>query len=63
VTSYRIHTLSNDDHLRGSPHTIHCADDTAALAVVHQLLDGHAIELWHDSRLVKRLEREHKGSP
>jgi len=63
MPSYRIYALSKDDHVRGQPQTIHCADDTAAVAVAKQLLDGHALEVWNDSRLVKRLEPDGGGLP
>ena len=61
MPSYRIYTLSKDDHVRAPPQVIDCADDSAAVATAKQLLDGQSIEVWNDARLVKRLEPKARG--
>jgi hypothetical protein len=50
---YRLVTASSS---AAPPRVIHCADDMMAIQVARQLIDGHAIEIWHDTRLVDRLE-------
>ena len=50
---YRLITLNNS---KAPPRVIHCADDMMAIQVARHFLDGHAIEIWHEARLVERLE-------
>jgi hypothetical protein len=63
VTSYRLYTLSTDDHIRGVPYVGDYATDAAAMEKGRQLLDGNTIEVWHGARLVGRLEPDDKGPP
>ena len=57
--SYRIYTLSRDEHISRPPRIITCEDDTIAFEEARQLLDGHALEIWDGTRLVGRLEPDH----
>ena len=55
---YRLVILNN---MAVPARVIHCADDRMAIQVARHLLDGQAIEIWHDARLVDRLLAELKA--
>ncbi len=61
MRSYRIYTLSRDEHINRPPRVITCEDDAAVLEEARQLLDGHALEIWDGTRLVGRLEPDHEA--
>ena len=50
---YRLVTASSS---AAPPRVIHCADDMMAIQVARHFLDRHTIEVWHETRLVDRLE-------
>jgi hypothetical protein len=52
MPAYRLVTPSSST---APPRVIYCADDMMAIQVARHLIDGHAIEIWHDTRLVDRL--------
>jgi hypothetical protein len=37
---------------------IECSDDEEAKRVAKQMVDGHAIELWHEARMIATFEPE-----
>ena len=53
MPAYRLVTLNN---LNVPPRVIHCADDIMAIQVARHFIDGSALEIWHEARLVSRLE-------
>ena len=53
---YRLYTIRKDGRTAGPPVVIECPDDQAAVQEANKVLDGHAIEVWENARLVSRLE-------
>ena len=56
MPTYRIYTLSKDEHIDRAPLLIDCPDDEAAIEKARQFLDGHALEVWDQQRKIGRLE-------
>ena len=56
MPSYRLYTLTPDEHIQTPPEVVECTDDEAAIERAKQVLDGHTIEVWRLSRCVIRLE-------
>ncbi len=50
--AYRFYKINPDDHVVGPPHIVKCEDDDAALIEARKFVDGHAIEIWRDSKRV-----------
>ena len=59
MPTYRI--FQPKGAVKGSARVIFCADDVIAVDVARQLLDGHALEIWDDAKMLERLEP--KGPP
>ena len=55
MTTYRIYSIDGKYHISNPPQVIECAGDDAAVAEATQYLDGHDLEIWTGSRLVKRI--------
>ena len=53
---YRMYVLTDHDRIRVPPTIIDALDETAAVEEATLLLDGKAIEVWDQDRLVARLE-------
>jgi hypothetical protein len=51
---YRAYIIGQDGHFKEAI-SIDCADDTTAVESAKQLVNGHDVELWHQSRLVTKL--------
>ena len=56
MPEYRFYTLTRDDHIRGVPTTVTCANDQEALRKAAEMVDGHDIELWTGNRRVSRIK-------
>jgi hypothetical protein len=56
MVAYRIFTLDNDGRIKGPPTIVRCGSDIAAVAEAQLLLDGKAIEVWQEARLVVHLD-------
>jgi hypothetical protein len=53
---YRLYRLDTKGHILEPPMTVQCEDDETALEKAKRFLDERAIEVWHLSRRVGRLE-------
>lgn len=60
VVGYRFYGLDGVNKV-ASAEWIEAEDDTEAIEVAKERMDGHDCELWQGSRLVARLERKHYG--
>lgn len=56
MLEYRAYLLGRDGHIIDRVYFV-CGDDEAAKERVKQLVDGHAIELWHEGRRVATLAK------
>jgi hypothetical protein len=56
MTLYRAYIMTLDDHVRGPPTIIDASNDRGAVEEATRLLDGTAIEVWDEDRLVAHLE-------
>jgi hypothetical protein len=63
MPTYRVYTLSKDEHIQSPPRVIDCPDDEAAIKEARRWLDGHALEVWDQHRKIGRLEPEQDGPP
>ena len=52
---YYAYIIGDDDHIRGRVEIV-CEDDEEAKRLAKQLVDGHAVELWQQTRKVHRFE-------
>ncbi|HWF64854.1 MAG TPA: hypothetical protein VN685_09600 [Rhizomicrobium sp.] len=55
MTSYFIQALDRQGAI-ALAHRIQCSDDLDALSASVRGSDYHAIEIWHDTRLVARVK-------
>ena len=51
---YRVYIIGQDGHFEGAI-SLDCRDDTTAVESAKQLVNGHNVELWQQSRLVTKL--------
>lgn len=63
MPTYRVYTLSKDEHIHSAPRLLECADDEAAMQKARQFLDGQALEIWDEKRKVGRIEPEDDRLP
>ena len=54
---YYAYIIGDDGHITGRVQVV-CDDDTEAKRLAKQLVDGHAVELWQEARMVERFEPE-----
>ncbi|WP_426527415.1 hypothetical protein [Bradyrhizobium sp. McL0615] len=54
---YYAYIIGDDGHITGRVQVI-CDDDTEAKRLAKQLVDGHAVELWQEARMLERFEPE-----
>ena len=54
MPTYRIFTVSHDGHLSGAPEVVECTDDVEAVKRAMQVVDGLAVEIRDNSRIVAR---------
>jgi hypothetical protein len=52
---YRLYRIDGDGHISAPPHGFTSADDATAIKTASQMINGHDLELWQQSRLVARL--------
>ena len=52
---YHAYIIGDDDHITGRVEIV-CEDDEEAKRLAKQLVDGHAVELWQQTRKVARYE-------
>jgi hypothetical protein len=55
MKEYQVYVLSDDDHIK-SRQDISCEDDEIAKERAKQMLDGHAIELWQNTRKIAKFD-------
>jgi hypothetical protein len=51
MPNYRVYFLT-DGHTTDPPNIIEANDDSEAIQRAKSLLDGHDLEVWHETRLV-----------
>jgi hypothetical protein len=56
MAAYRFYVLGSDGHIAQPPKVVQCPDDGAAIQQARQYLDGKAIEVWEDARLIIKLK-------
>jgi len=54
---YYAYIIGDEGHIRHRV-AVKCSDDTEAKRLAQQLVDGHAVELWQEARMVERFEPE-----
>jgi hypothetical protein len=54
MLDYRAYILGRDGILIGV-RRLQCADDQAAIAAARPFVDGHDVEVWHESRMLAHL--------
>ena len=59
VEGYRLYRLDGVAKV-ASAEWIEADDDQAAIEVAKNMMDGHAWELWHSSRLIFRHHGKHR---
>ena len=55
MPEYRFYNLKRNGHISGAPLALELPDDEAACAVGKKILNGHDIEIWEGTRVVKCL--------
>jgi hypothetical protein len=56
MAEYRAYVVATDGHFINSIE-LECADDTEAMELAKQLVDGHDIELWQLARKITVFKR------
>ena len=59
MAHYRAYQIGPDGRIKSGA-DLDCADDTEAIEAADQLVGDCAVELWHDTRMVARLEASKK---
>jgi hypothetical protein len=59
MRAYRFYFLDSAGHIARPPMIVECEDDRAAIESAKQFVDGKAIEVWDEGRIVVRLEPVH----
>jgi hypothetical protein len=54
--TYRAYVFGPDNHIIQPPKLIEAFGDEQAIETVRRMVDGHALEVWDQQRLVIRLE-------
>jgi hypothetical protein len=55
MPGYYAYIIGDDGHITNRVGIV-CYDDTEAKRLAKQLVDGHAVELWHEARKIERFE-------
>jgi hypothetical protein len=55
MIGYYAFVIGSDGHMTNRVE-IRCEDDEEAKRCAKQLVDGHAIELWQEARMIARFE-------
>jgi hypothetical protein len=53
---YRAYFFGPDNHIVQPPKLIEALDDEQAIEAARRMVDGHALEVWDQQRLLIRLE-------
>jgi hypothetical protein len=62
VANYRAYQIGPDGHIQQGV-DLDCADDAEAIEAAGKLVGELAVELWHDTRMVARLEAPPTRAP
>jgi hypothetical protein len=54
--TYRAYVFGPDNHIIQPPKLIEAFGDEQAIETARRMVDGHALEVWDQQRLVIRLE-------
>jgi hypothetical protein len=57
MQEYRAYLIGWDGHIIDRVDLV-CRDDEAAIGRAKHLVDGHAVELWHEGRKIVTFEPE-----
>jgi hypothetical protein len=60
MAGYYAYIIGDDDRIASRVDVI-CADDDEAKRLAKQLVDGHAVELWQEARMIERFEPLQQG--
>jgi hypothetical protein len=60
MPDYRFYSIRPDGHITKPPAEKSCPDDLAAMKEAQQLMDGEAIEIWEQTRIVAYLTPDQK---
>jgi hypothetical protein len=55
VALYRVYILEANGHSASPPEIIECETDEEAIQQAGQCIDGKAVEVWQDKKLVAKL--------
>jgi hypothetical protein len=62
VAHYRAYHIGPDGRIRSGV-DLECADDAEAIEAAGKLVGEFAVELWHDKRMVARLQAPPSRAP
>ena len=57
MAGYYAYIIGDDDHIVDRVEIVG-QDDEEAKRLAEQLVDGHAVELWQEARMIARLDPE-----
>ena len=57
MPGYYAYLIGIDGHIAKRVGIV-CGDDEEAKGLAKQMVDGHAIELWHEARMIATFEPE-----
>lgn len=53
---YKVYVLDGAGRISSPPVVIECVDDQDAIQKAKEYLDGATVEIWHDTKLIAKLE-------
>lgn len=61
MPDYKLYFMGRGDHIEQRVDLVGCDDEAQAIRAALERADGRTMELWLESRLVKRFERTEHG--
>jgi hypothetical protein len=55
MPQYQFYAIKPDGHVSGPPAEWNLPNDSEALKEARQMIDGHDVELWQNSRMIAYL--------
>jgi hypothetical protein len=59
MLEYRVYAFEKNGHIKKPPVVIDCKDDAEAVKNAQRLLNGQAIEVWSNERIVVHIDPMH----
>jgi hypothetical protein len=59
MATYQIYIVEKGGRIMHEPTFVECDDDKAALAEAQQFINGKAVEVWQEARLVVHIDPMH----